>query len=299
LSWWVDAEHTAAEHRIVERIGPFRAVLDQPLRRPIPCKNSKIDTPAPCALNRFAKSLPHQRLDRLMPVGGKVAERVMHIFRYVTNGDRSHDHPTGGKQLMANDINAITMSQFTTKPTPSPSLERHDLPALAGFVVRCVASAALSYFVARALGLPHPVWAPVSALVVTQEDFSATRASIWGRLFGTVIGALISLAVHRGGLLFGLPIETQIAVAVGICAVGTWLHPAIRVCMWTCPLVLLTASPDESPEFTAFLRTSEVLLGVFIGGALHFAEARLMLWLRPWMEHRPVRLWHDGHRHSE
>jgi hypothetical protein len=75
-------------------------------------------------------------------------------------------------------------------------------------------------------------------------------------------------------------VPVQLAVAVGICAFIAMGRPAIRVCLWTCPLVLLTTSSTESPYLTALYRTAEVLIGVIIGGLLHLGEASLMTWLR-------------------
>jgi uncharacterized membrane protein YccC len=56
------------------------------------------------------------------------------------------------------------------------------------FVVRCALVASLAYVVAEHIGLPQPVWAPISALVVTQESVTATLSSIHGRFFGTLLG---------------------------------------------------------------------------------------------------------------
>ncbi|MFT4171743.1 MAG: FUSC family protein [Rhodocyclaceae bacterium] len=151
---------------------------------------------------------------------------------------------------------------------------------LAGFVARCAASAALACWASDALGLSHTVWAAMSALIVSQERIEATRAQVSGRIAGTLIagtliGALVALAVH---LFLGpwLPLTLQVALAAGICAVIASGRPTLRVCLWTCPLVLLTTSPAESPQLTAMSRSVEVLLGALIGGALHQLEAHFL-----------------------
>lgn len=114
----------------------------------------------------------------------------------------------------------------------------------------------------------------MSALIVSHEKISSTRAQVTGRIAGTVIGAIIALLVYRLGM--SLPATIQLAIAVGICALIASGRPTLRVCLWTCPLVLLTASPSESPEVAALSRTAEVLLGALIGGALHYLEAALL-----------------------
>ncbi|MBB5192314.1 putative membrane protein YccC [Silvimonas terrae] len=148
------------------------------------------------------------------------------------------------------------------------------------FVVRCAASATLAWYAAVLLQSPHPVWASMSALIVSQETVHATRSSVSGRVAGTLIGALVALAVNVAGDHWQLAVPLQLAAAVGICAIIAMGRPAIRVCLWTCPLVLLTTTSTESPFLTAVYRTAEVLIGVIIGGLLHLAEASLMTWLR-------------------
>lgn len=155
--------------------------------------------------------------------------------------------------------------------TPDPEGRRL---RLAGFVLRCALAAALANLAAELLGLSHSVWASMSALIVSHEKLSSTRAQVTGRIAGTVIGALVALAVHRLGAPLGT--NLQLALAVAVCALIASGRPTLRVCLWTCPLVLLTASPEESPEFTAMSRAVEVLLGAVIGGAMHYVEAALL-----------------------
>lgn len=112
----------------------------------------------------------------------------------------------------------------------------------------------------------------MSALIVSQEKFDATRRHVLGRIAGTCIGALVALIVH---LLLKNAHPDQLAeivVAVSICAIIAWGRPTLRVCLWTCPLVLLTTSAQESPELTAWSRTIEVFIGAIAGGLLHYIE---------------------------
>lgn len=144
------------------------------------------------------------------------------------------------------------------------------------FVVRCATAATAAYFLASSVDLPHPVWAPISALIVSQESLNATRTSVLGRFIGTLVGVLVALLVNRLGALIGLSLTPQMAIAVALCALCAKERPAIRVCLWTAPLVLATTTPSAPAEVTAFFRGCEVLTGATVGGLIHFAEERLL-----------------------
>lgn len=143
------------------------------------------------------------------------------------------------------------------------------------FVIRCAAAASLAYELARLVGLQHPVWAPVSALIVSQESVAATLDSIQGRFAGTFIGLVIALLVNAVGRWLGIPLVLQIGAAVAICASATAGRPAIRVCLWTCPLILVTAVSGPAPALVAAFRATEVLLGAVVGGVTHVLEERI------------------------
>lgn len=143
------------------------------------------------------------------------------------------------------------------------------------FAVRCAATGALAYLLATAIGLPYPVWASISSLVVSQESFDETRHSVVGRVIGTITGAAVAILVSMAAHQVGIGTALQIAIAVGLCALIASGHPAIRVCLWTCPVVLLTAAPGSSVEHAGLMRGSEVILGALTGGLIHW----LMLWV--------------------
>lgn len=161
---------------------------------------------------------------------------------------------------------------------------RGDLLGLGRFVLRCAASAMLAYLLALHLHLPNPVWAPVSALVVSQERLSATHCSIVARFIGTIFGALVALSVHEIGKIFDASVVADVGVAVAICAVCAKIRPDLRVCLWTCPLVLLSATTGMSDSLAATCRAAEVIVGAGVAGLLHLVEdgtvTRLILWVR-------------------
>ncbi|OLO06224.1 FUSC family protein [Salinicola socius] len=136
-------------------------------------------------------------------------------------------------------------------------------------VARCTAAAILSYAVADALGLGHPVWAVVSALIVSQETARETRRSFLWRGAGTLIGT--GAALPAAVLLMPDPAHplTATGAAVAICAAIARRWPRMRVCLWTAPLVILTATTDHSILYTAAQRSGEVLLGGMVGAAIH------------------------------
>ena len=147
------------------------------------------------------------------------------------------------------------------------------------FVLRCSAAAAGSLLLARAVGLPHPVWAAMSGIIVSQEDLTQTHNATVGRLAGTIIG--VAIAVSVGHLLAPLHADVAVSVAlsVALAAMVARRYPVLRVCMWTCPIVFLT-SDKQTPLLTVgFYRGAEVLLGGLIGAVLHWVSEKVIGWI--------------------
>jgi len=72
------------------------------------------------------------------------------------------------------------------------------------------------------------------------------------------------------GMSLGLPVDVQIVFAVLVCAAIAYRRCALRVSMWTSPLVLLTTHVGDYAVQTAACRASEVILGGLVGAALHW-----------------------------
>ena len=153
-------------------------------------------------------------------------------------------------------------------------LSRADTIRSAAFVARCTGAAVLALVVANRLGLDHPVWASVSALVVSQDTLGDTHRSLSWRIVATVIG--VGVAVLVALILHGAGPVAMLAVAVGITAAVARLRTELRVCMWTSVIVLLTVPPGGTILTAALARAQEVLLGVAIGAALHWMAERLL-----------------------
>lgn len=151
-----------------------------------------------------------------------------------------------------------------------------ELVRRATFVLRCTGAATLAYLLAVALDLPHPVWAAMSGLIVSQERLAETRRAAAGRLVGTVVGIAIALLV--GTLTAPLldSLAARMALAVAVAAIVADRYPPLRVCMWTCPIIFLTADPGTPLLATGLHRGAEVFLGAVVGAVLHIAAELLV-----------------------
>jgi uncharacterized membrane protein YccC len=168
--------------------------------------------------------------------------------------------------------------------------KQNEFIRLIAFTVRCSAAAVLAYELALRLGLSYPIWALISAIVVSQEQWSETWTSTGRRIAGTILGALVAVLVNalavnavvaRTGVANGLSLPwagmtAQVALSVAICAAITHRLPAMRVSMWTCAIILLTAKSSDPMYMTALYRGSEVILGGLIGSLLHLATDKLL-----------------------
>lgn len=184
---------------------------------------------------------------------------------------RLTDRANGHKNATFDTFHGVHVTPMSIVPT---SMEK--LSGILCFAVRCSLSAVLAYVVALRLGLPYPVWAPMSALIVSQEDLKTTRHAVTGRIAGTALGVAIAMIVAKFGDVVSLSEWVQLSLGVGICALCAKGRPAMRVSLWTCPLVLLTQIPSLSTEMTGLFRGSEVIIGAIVGGLAHLVED----WLR-------------------
>jgi uncharacterized membrane protein YccC len=138
------------------------------------------------------------------------------------------------------------------------------------FVARCAGAATAAYGAAHLPGLPEALWATMSAIIVSQEHLSETRSSFTGRILGTLLGMGVTIAVNTAASRMAVTMSVQMAIAIALCAcVASWF-PSLRVAMWTCPLILLTADPSVSIVTVALRRGSEVTLGAIVGWLFHW-----------------------------
>jgi uncharacterized membrane protein YgaE (UPF0421/DUF939 family) len=148
-------------------------------------------------------------------------------------------------------------------------------------VLRCSGAATAAYLLAKTLGLPQAVWAAMSAVIVSQERLAETRASAGWRIAGTLLGICVTVVVGSLATRAGVPLELQIALAVAACALVVRRVPAVRVAMWTCPLILLS-HPADPIASVALHRGAEVALGVAVGWTFHVLAFRAERRLAPY-----------------
>jgi uncharacterized membrane protein YccC len=126
--------------------------------------------------------------------------------------------------------------------------------------VRILAACALAYVAAMLIGLSEFYWALVTAVVVTQPALPETLAAGRDRALGTLIGALVGLAVieagQRGASTFAL-----FWVALVPLAILTAIKPNLRLSCVTLVIVVLVPAPGN-PFARPFERIVEILVGV-------------------------------------
>jgi uncharacterized membrane protein YccC len=138
------------------------------------------------------------------------------------------------------------------------------------FILRCSGAATVGYQLASALGLSEALWAAMSAVIVSEEHLHETRSSLLGRIFGTLLGIGVTVGVSEVASRLAASTTLQMVGAVGICALIVREFPKLRVAMWTCPIILLTAQPSTPIVLVALRRGSEVLLGAMVGWIFHW-----------------------------
>lgn len=158
-----------------------------------------------------------------------------------------------------------TANNNATQIIPPKGLKRH-----IAFVFRCTISSVITYLLATFIGLPFPVWAVVSAIIVTQETLDSTKHAVIFRILGTATGVVVAVIVGTILNLFHANTAIELGVAVAACATIVRILPNTRVAMWTAALVFLTQTPEISLYQAGFWRGAETLLGGIVGAAMHF-----------------------------
>jgi uncharacterized membrane protein YccC len=141
-----------------------------------------------------------------------------------------------------------------------------------GLAFRVTAAAVLSLALAQFLSLPLPLWAVLTAIIVTQVSvggsLKVTTDYLAGTLGGAVYGAVVAVLVppvNESTLLLVL------AVAVAPLALIAAMNPSLRVAPITAVIViLLPAITHASPVVSAVDRVLEVALGGIVGFVVSF-----------------------------
>src|SRR5882672_10599900 len=94
--------------------------------------------------------------------------------------------------------------------------------------IRTTLAAVASALLARACGLPEPIWTVVTTIIVTQSSLGAawqvSRERLLGTALGTITGAVLLTFVPRSLAVFALG---MLAMAV-VCTLARQPHSAYR-----------------------------------------------------------------------
>lgn len=148
------------------------------------------------------------------------------------------------------------------------------LPALQ-LSLRAAVAAGIAVVVAKLLHLQHPVYAMISAIVVTDLVAVETRKlalpRLAGTLLGSVLGAVISMFFAPG---FAVAV---FGIFVAMFASHLCLESAAKVAGFVCGIVLLEHT--DSPWSYALFRMIETALG--IGAAMCVSVVPKLLHVKP------------------
>lgn len=138
--------------------------------------------------------------------------------------------------------------------------------------IRVTVAAAAAYAVATALHLLLPLWAVLTALIVTQmsvgRSLKATRDYMLGTIGGAVYGGAIAVLLpysSEAGLL------ALLVLAVAPLALIAAIHPSLSAATVTAAIVLLVPTMHHAdPLASAIDRVSEVSVGAVTGLLVSF-----------------------------
>lgn len=170
-------------------------------------------------------------------------------------------------------LELFDVQTWTLRPLAS-ALSLHWPPeaAMLRFVARLTVLELLGVAIFMGFGLERGYWLPLTALVVLQPDYGATRLRASQRFLGTLAGSVAA----SGLLALALPPEAVLlALAVTIAGFAFWLkrNYAIAVFFITLFVVLIT----EATMHVTFAFTLERLAATALGGALALVAA-LLFW---------------------
>jgi uncharacterized membrane protein YccC len=143
---------------------------------------------------------------------------------------------------------------------------------------RLAGACALAYGGATLIGLPEGYWSLITAIVVTQVEFSKTWTASRDRLVATLIGAVLGFLVLEASehgaskpLLFTIALAPLLAL--------TAIKPNLRMSGVTLIVVVLVPSTGE-PFVRPFDRVIEILLGVVASLIVSAATGSASFWRR-------------------
>ena len=125
--------------------------------------------------------------------------------------------------------------------------------------IRAAIAAGVAVIAARLLDLPHPLYAMIAAIIVTDLAPKRTRELAWPRVTGTVIGAAMGAALSPFGPANVWFVVIGIFGAMFI-AQALRLHDAAKLAGYVCGIVLL--EHRDGAWLFAVYRLVETVLGI-------------------------------------
>lgn len=139
-----------------------------------------------------------------------------------------------------------------------PTLSKEHLGPVQ-LAVRASIAAGLSVWAAQAFALAYPLYAMISAVIVTDPDPKTTQQQSWRRFLGTIMGAGIGALLSPVLQLRPILIAAAILVTMLLCHLFR-LDGSSRVAGYICGIVLLDFSHE--PWHYAWFRLLETTLGI-------------------------------------
>jgi uncharacterized membrane protein YgaE (UPF0421/DUF939 family) len=133
--------------------------------------------------------------------------------------------------------------------------------------VRAAMAATLAVVVAQSLGMPGPIYAMISGVIVTDLDPAKSRGLALPRILGTVLGTLLGVLFAPAFALGAWTIGPAIVAAMLLAHVLR-KPEAAKLAGYVCALVMLTHGGDAWAY--AWWRCVETLIGIGAGVLVSF-----------------------------
>lgn len=132
--------------------------------------------------------------------------------------------------------------------------------------LQMAAGAMAALYLATALGLPHPYWSVISAIVVIQASvgggvLNVARDRAMGTITGALAGAVVAFVRPPGMESMALGIAASTATLAFLGAGRAWL----KVAPVTATIVIAGGTGAEGPASLALDRVMEILVGSGVG----------------------------------
>lgn len=155
------------------------------------------------------------------------------------------------------------------------------------YAITLTVTLALILFLSKIAHIPDPTWALISAVVCTELDLGQVRQVVVKRIFATIVGAGIAVAVL---MILGLGYVT---ILTGVVLITLWSHYFIRVSNWklataTGVIVLVVGLHEQTAglaEHVAIQRALEVIAGSIIAGILSSISGKVFAVIQTWRKH--------------